>query len=153
MVPRTPGQNRPPPLRHADAAARLRSAALRWVVAAIVLPLCAASLFAAYALAARFVLHGPVTAASLHEAVERESGSAGSLVGGADHCRRLRTARTWKCSVHDSAGSGGVDYRVRVRSGSSCFDGLLTTEYGEGGMPKRISGCVYRWQWTLLDLL
>jgi hypothetical protein len=43
--------------------------------------------------------------------------------------------------------------RVRVRNGSSCFDGRLTADYGEGGMPRRIRGCVYRWQWSVFDLL
>jgi NDP-sugar pyrophosphorylase family protein len=99
------------------------------------------------------VLHGPVTAGSLHDAVERQSGSAGNLFGTTDRCRRLDAARTWRCSVYDSAGSGGVDYRVRARSGSSCFDGRITADYGEGGLPKRISGCVYRWQWSAFDLL
>jgi hypothetical protein len=54
--------------------------------------------------------------------------------------------------VDDSAGSGGVEYRVRVRSGTSCFEGRATAGSGEA-MPKRIDGCVHRWQWTLLDLL
>ena len=55
--------------------------------------------------------------------------------------------------MDDSSGSGGVDYEVRVRDGSSCFDGRLTAARGEGGMPGRISGCVYRWQWNVFDLL
>ena len=126
---------------------------MRWGVAAILLPIVAAFLFAAYALTARFALHGSVRPGSLHEAVERESGSAGTILGGSDRCHRLHARRAWTCSVADSAGSGGVDYRVRVRSGSSCFDGRMTAGYGEGTMPKRIDGCVYRWQWTLLDLL
>ena len=99
--------------------------------------------FAAYALAARFVLHGPVTARSLVEAVEEESGSAGTILGTAEPCRRLRAVKTWECSVLESSGSGGVDYEVRVRNRSS---------YGEGGLPTRISGCVYRWRRKPFDL-
>jgi hypothetical protein len=110
-------------------------------------------LFATYALAARFVLHGPVTATSLHAAVERESGSAGAMLETTDRCRRLEVDRTWECSVYDSSGSGGVGYEVRAREGSACFAGRRTANYGEGGLPKRISGCVYRWQWTVFDLL
>jgi hypothetical protein len=117
------------------------------------LPVLALLAFATYAIAARFVLSGPVTPASLYIAVDRESGSAGGLLGDRDRCRRVDSLRTWTCSVSDSAGSGGVDYRVKVRSGGSCFDGQLTADYGEGGMPHRISGCVHRWQWSLLGAL
>jgi hypothetical protein len=55
--------------------------------------------------------------------------------------------------VYDSAGSGGVDYRVRVCTGSSCFDGRITASYGEGGLPQRISGCVFPWHRSAFDLL
>jgi hypothetical protein len=126
---------------------------VRRLVLLILIPVVTALLLATYALAARFVLHGPVTANSLHEAVERQSGSAGNIFRMPERCRRRRADGTWKCSVSDSSGSGGVDYKVRVRNGSSCFDGRLTADYGEGGVPKRISGCVYRWQWNVFDLL
>ena len=110
-------------------------------------------LFAAYAIVARFVLHGPVTGRSLHESVQSASGSAGSTLGNAGRCRSGSQTREWRCDVDDAGGSGTATYSIRVRAGSSCWNGRLTGGDGEGGMPKRISGCVHRWQWSLFDLV
>ena len=131
-----------------------RLALVRKLLPVVLLLAIGVSAFVAYALAARFVLHGPVTSESLYVAVDRDSGSAGGLLGQRGRCHTTRKPRTWTCSVYDSAGSGGVDYRVNVSADSSCFRGQLTADHGEPGMPRRISGCVRRWQWTLLgDLL
>jgi hypothetical protein len=118
------------------------------------LTLLAALAVGGYALLARFVLHGPVTGHSLFQSVEHASGSAGRVLGGAGgRCRRrTKTATRWSCSVADREGSGGATYRVRVERGTSCWHGALASDYSEGGMPKAIHGCVYRWQWSLLDL-
>jgi hypothetical protein len=97
----------------------------------------------AYELGTRFVLHGRVTTASLHTAVARESGSADLALGVRDGCRREDAPRTYTCFVGDRSGSAGVNYRVRLRPGSSCFD--ARTPRGHR-MPARISGCVYRRQ-------
>jgi hypothetical protein len=102
--------------------------------------------FCAYALAARFALHGPVTPTSLYASVAARAGSAG---GDAGRCRRAGAA--WSCLVSDREGSGGGEYRVRVRAGSSCFDGRLTRDASEDGdMPRRVQGCIHLWQWRLL---
>jgi hypothetical protein len=55
--------------------------------------------------------------------------------------------------VSDPAGSGSIRYRVVVRENEpACWDGTLTRNWGEGG-PRRISGCIPRWDWSLLDVL
>lgn len=126
---------------------------MRILLGLVSLVVVAGVLTVGYALAARFVVHGPVTPAGLHDAVARESGSASSILGGSPSCRRLRASRTWSCVVFDASGSGAVEYRVRVRPASSCFDGRITGNFGEGGTQSRIGGCVYRARWKLLDLL
>ena len=109
--------------------------------------------FVAYAMLARFVLHGPVASVSLAEAVIRESGSADATLDDEPNgCRRLSASR-WSCTVGDQQGSGGVTYRVSVEADGSCWDATLADDHSEGGMPAEIEGCVYRWQWTLLDLI
>jgi hypothetical protein len=48
-----------------------------------------------------------------------------------------------------------------VRSGTSCWDAAiaerdpaLTERLADAGeMPARASGCVHRWQWTVMDLV
>jgi hypothetical protein len=97
----------------------------------------------AYGLAARYVLHGRVTTASLHTAVARESGSADLRLGVRDGCRREDAPRTYTCFVGDRSGRAGVNYRVKLRAGSSCFE--ARTRRGHR-MPARITGCVRRRQ-------
>jgi len=127
---------------------------MKWIAGVLLAALFACGLFVAWALLARVVIHGPVDGRSLFAAVEDESGSAGALFGDiGSRCERTKRARTWTCTVADSAGSGGVRYVVRVRRDSSCWDGRAGRQSIEGPLPRRISGCVYRWQWSLLDLL
>jgi hypothetical protein len=115
------------------------------MAALVVAMLAAAVLFFAYALLARFVLHGQVTGESLGVSVAQASGSAPF---GPPVCERDSDAE-WSCSVFQ--GSDSDDYRVRVRTGSSCWDGrLVRNSRSETGSPDRISGCVFRWQWHLL---
>jgi hypothetical protein len=125
----------------------------RWATGVVFFVVCAVVLFGVYALVARFVLSGPVTSGSLAVSVGRVSGSPGELLGGAGDCRRSIRAGEWRCEVSDAGGSGAVTYRVRERRGSSCWDGLLVEDSAEGGMPRKISGCVRRWQWSLLASL
>lgn len=86
------------------------------------------------------VLHGEVNARSLFASVEDEAGVPSLLEAPEPRtCKRLARPREWECGVLDDSGSGGVAYHVRVRSGSSCWDGT-----GSGsGRPRRISGCVH----------
>jgi len=56
-------------------------------------------------------------------------------------------SRLWRCSEVDREGSGQAVYRVRLRDNSSCWDARL--ERG-AMMDERVSGCVHRWQWSLV---
>ena len=100
-----------------------------------------------FAVLARFVLHGEVTPRSLFVSVEDASGSAGLIFKDEGRCRPWRGREgLWRCTVRDAAGSGGATYRVRMRSGSSCWDARLTDDDSEGTMPEMLDGCVYRWE-------
>jgi hypothetical protein len=111
-----------------------------------------ATVFVCFALLARFVVHGEVTPRSLHDALTAEAPSAGEILGEKGTCKRTRP-RVWTCAITDSAGSGGAEYRVTVRRNSSCWDARLRIDGSEGGMPKKVSGCVHLWQWSLFDLV
>jgi hypothetical protein len=100
--------------------------------------------------AAMHVLHGPVTAASLHVSVGDE---AGSVFEGGEGCTRTSTDRRWRCYVSDRSGSGAARYLVDVSASSSCWAGELVGGGFEGHMPKRLKGCVTRWQPSLRSLL
>ena len=90
---------------------------------------CAIAGFVVYALLARFVVHGPVSASSLAGSVTDASGSAGGgVLDYPGRCRRLPAAATWRCVVMDGDGSGGAASMVRLRAGSSCWDGALVDE-------------------------
>jgi hypothetical protein len=105
--------------------------------------------FVAYALLARFVLHGPVGPGTLQVSVERTAGSALPRYRG--RCRRARRSGDWRCTISDHEGSGGVTYRVSVRPGSSCWHGEIVEDLSEGApMPRKIDDCVHLWQWSLL---
>ena len=123
---------------------------LRWIALRV---LYAGLLLASVALLARFVLHGPVNGRSLHQAVVRESGSAEILFDSEGRCRSLEPRGIWTCVVGDAQGSGNVAYRVVVRPGSSCWEGQLIGDAGEGPMPEAIRGCVHLWQWTLIEIV
>jgi hypothetical protein len=101
-----------------------------------------------YALAARFVIHGPVRDHSLHRSVSLAAGSAALL--GSDPSDRCvpHGPRRWHCDVWDSGGSGTVRYAVRVQPDGSCWDARLDSSPGEP-MPETVSGCVHRWQWAI----
>jgi hypothetical protein len=92
-----------------------------------------------------WVLHGPVNGPSLQRSVELAADSASLSPGGC----RPRADRAWRCVVDDSGSSGVVRYDVRVRAGSSCWDARLLRADGEP-MPRRVSGCVHRWQPSVL---
>jgi hypothetical protein len=112
----------------------------------------AVPLLVAYALLARFALHGPVTGESLHVSVSDQAGSAPGF--DRDRCERASVVRQWRCSVSDSSGSGGAFYSVTVHASNSCWSGVLLDDHSESAdMRKTIHGCVRRWQWTLLDAL
>jgi hypothetical protein len=87
------------------------------------------------------VLHGEVTPRSLYASVEDEAGfGTVNVVPGPHVCKRTVRPREWTCGLPDSEGSGEVLYRVRVRAGSSCWDGAA----GRRARPRRVSGCVYQ---------
>ena len=116
--------------------------------------LSAVAIFLGYALVARFALRGPVNPDSLHRSVALETGSADVTLGNAGACEPRARPNLWSCEVSDSSGSGTAVYDIRVESNRSCWTGRLVESYeGEGPMPRRSSGCVHRWQWTLLDVL
>jgi len=115
--------------------------------------LLAPALFAAYALLARYLLHGPVSASRLFVSVAQASDSGGGSVGAPGLCRRIAAPRGWLCQVPDRRAYGVVSYRVGIRCGGSCWAAQITDDYTESGMPKRVDGCVHRWQWSLSALL
>jgi hypothetical protein len=106
-------------------------------------PLLAVFLFAVYAVLARTVIHGPVTPDSLGVSVAEEGGS---MFAEFSECRPAARAREWRCTFSVD-GSSGAEFRVRVRDGSSCWD--ASRVHGTG-LDRRLSGCVHRWQWSLL---
>ena len=92
-----------------------------------------------YALLARFVLHGEVNGRSLGRSVARESPWPGSGV-----CRRSPAPNEWRCDLSD--GSTTRTYRVRIRDGSSCWEARRP----DVARSEPFSGCVHRWQRSLL---
>jgi hypothetical protein len=94
----------------------------------------------------------PVNETTLFESVQAESGSAGELFDEAGTCTARRRG-IWHCSVLDREGSGGADYRVQVPSGDSCWTARLVSDYSEGGMPERVTGCVRGDRWSPWDLV
>ncbi len=121
--------------------------AYRAAAGVAVVVLVAALVVVAYGLLGRFVLHGRVTARSLDVAVSREAGGGAPLP-----CKQADGAATWRCSVENPEGSGAVDYHVPVRDGSSCWDATAVTTDEEGRLPRRASGCVHAWQWSVFSV-
>jgi hypothetical protein len=88
----------------------------------------------------------PLTAKTLTNSVERESGSAG--IGG--ECSRNGSAR-WRCEVTDGEGSGTATYEVSTDG--SCWRARRTSpvQFTEVPMPARSDGCTrLRDQYPLL---
>lgn len=101
---------------------------------------------AAYALFARFVLHGPVNQPSLEVSVQDVS-AFGLLIDAAT-CQGSGDA--WTCTPRDDSG-GRATYAVKLRPGSSCWDAQLRKSFSsEVEPPQELSGCVRRWQWSLI---
>jgi hypothetical protein len=136
--------------------------------------LCSAALVLSYALLARYVLHGPTDAMSLAVSVRTEAGASGDMLGAGGPCRRAASdelesrtegfltagqlvpdelsSEVWICLAGDIRASGTAAYRVRLQSGS-CWEGRLATDLsGRSWLPRTISGCVHRWQWSLLGM-
>ncbi len=110
----------------------------RWALAAAVLAVIAAVLVGACA--ARYALHGPVTARSLYLSVRDATPSLDPLDRSTAACAPEREPRAWTCTVTDAEGSGAAVYRVRVRRSSSCWD---ARRIKRGiGMPERVSGSI-----------
>lgn len=113
---------------------------MRAIVWAGIICLAVIFIVGGYNVLASNVLHGPVNGRSLYVSVKDASGGGGPLVPDEhDVCRQAAQPLEWECSVPDPDGSGGAGYSVRVRSGSSCWDGTG----GGAGLPERISGCVH----------
>jgi hypothetical protein len=91
-------------------------------------------------------IHGPVTDERLANSVADEAGKLRFLPCTPAHGE----PRRYSCGVWIDRGrfsSGGVDYDVRVRRGSSCWTGTLNArDAHDAGVPRRLEGCVYRWQ-------
>jgi hypothetical protein len=103
--------------------------------------------FVSYAMLARFKLAGEVNPGSLAVSVGRASDSPGEMLGALGECKRIRPG-VWRCSEVDGEGSGSAVYRVRMRGNGSCWDARLL----RGAlMDEHVSGCVHRWQWSLLS--
>jgi hypothetical protein len=59
----------------------------------------------------------------------------------------------WICVAGDIRASSTAAYRIQMRTGS-CWEGRLATDLsGRSWLPRTISGCVHRWQWSLLEML
>jgi hypothetical protein len=130
---------------------RRSAAALRWRPMRVVGWLgvgmgCGLALLIAFALLARFVLHGPVTEESLALSLSRASGSADEALGSRGSCQRARRSGEWLCEVFD--GSGVVTYRVQAPG--SCWNATRTG--GPSTMPHDVSDCVHVWEWSLSSL-
>ncbi len=97
----------------------------------------AATVFAALGLCVVVYLFMPVPAStnSLHQSLERETGSA-ALVGA---CSRTTEPDVWACRVSDDSGSGTATYEVTLDG--RCWNATLSASDSEGPMPKRASGC------------
>lgn len=91
-------------------------------------------------------IHGPVTDERLANSVADEAGKLRLLPCTPTH----HEPRHYSCGVWIDRGrftSAGVSYDVRVHPGSSCWTGTLPTrDAHDAGVPRRLSGCVYRWQ-------
>lgn len=100
--------------------------------------------FGVYAIAARFVLHGPVTHESVTRSVYDEAPFGWLSLPECDF-----DSEPWSCLVHDDSG-GGAFYDVVRRPDSSCWDATLTANVSsEVEPPKTFSGCVPLWQWAI----
>jgi hypothetical protein len=117
-------------------------------------------LLAAYTGLAVYVLHGEVAAKTLVLSLDREIGSGGLDDESLPPCRP-REAGAWSCEAFSTELSGTVRYDVVLRPGTSCWDALLDERFdaraerhsGPSDMPTRASGCVHRWQWTVVDVV
>lgn len=118
------------------------------VVKTTALALAVLALLGAYLLLATFVLHGPVNERSLLRSVSGVADSVGEPVEPCVPDERPTTV--WSCTVGDREGSGTAQYRVTVSRGSSCWETQLVLDHSEGGMPRMLSGCVRKLEWSLL---
>jgi hypothetical protein len=101
----------------------------------------------ATAVAAYLLVPMPLTAKSLKNSLERESGSAG--IGG--ECSR-RGGERWRCDVTDGQGSGTASYKVTADG--RCWRARRTSSshFTETPMPARPGGCTrLRDQYPLLS--
>jgi hypothetical protein len=116
---------------------------MRKVVWAGLICIAVIAMLGTYAVLASNVLHGPVNAHSLYLSVKNESGGDSIITDGIHtRCRHLRSPRQWACTVDDpTVSAGGLDYRVNVHPGSSCWDGAAGGR--SPGLRSRISGCVH----------
>jgi hypothetical protein len=100
--------------------------------------------YGAYAMLARFALAGEANTRSLAVSVGRASGSPGEMLNDRARCKRTSPG-VWRCSEVDREGSGVAVHRVRTHG--HCWDARLIRG---AMMDDRVSGCVHRWQWSLL---
>lgn len=76
----------------------------------------------------------------------QESVGGGFLSSDLPPCTRDRD-NSWHCLTYDQQFSGTVDYQVDARA-NGCWTAIREGAAGEGGSPKRFSGCV-----TIADYL
>jgi hypothetical protein len=101
-------------------------------VLAIVLVL--ALLLAAFA-------YRPATVIGVHgEALAHSVRGSRDLVGNS-HCASLRNGR-WRCQIMDAQENGAVPYVVKTSGPFGCWSARRVGPPGDGGTPKRRSGCI-----------
>jgi hypothetical protein len=81
----------------------------------------------------------PATLIGVHGDALAHSIGGGSLVG-ESRCSDAGDG-DWRCVISDDQGSGVARYRVGTRS-FGCWDAVRQGPGGEGGTPKRASGCL-----------
>lgn len=124
--------------------------ARRTIGTAVVVLLLIPILFVAAAILGRYVVHGSVDGESLSVSVGQRVGSIDDALGDVTPCTRTSRRDVWRCSMSDARSSGAVPYEVRVEPGGSCWTARRAGANGTPGR-ERTDGCVYAWQWSLLE--
>jgi hypothetical protein len=81
----------------------------------------------------------PATLVGVHADALAYSVGGGSLLT-SDRCSEVGDSR-WRCLIRDDEDSATAEYRVETRA-FGCWDATRRGPGGEGGTPKRASGCI-----------
>lgn len=120
----------------------------RWVVLGAAATITLVLAVAAVAILGRWVLDGPVTASSLARSLAVDADVTPVTTRSTKACRPVAD-NEWRCTVDDTALSSTAEFLVTIRAGSSCWDARPLRLAAGSALPRRASGCVERWQWTL----